>query len=167
METKREERTEYVGMYLTKEMAKQLKEAGDNEVLKDKILKQFVTNETDWLKDEVQQMDEITTIYRAKLLTIRDNFAKVQDVYIEEIENLLENTAEAVKPIGNLIKPIQSEIEGLKNQVEIVSKSISNLKESIKYVDFSNVEKLLNVIDRFNQMGESEKELIRLLVAQS
>ena len=40
METKKEKRTEYVGMYLTKEMAKQLKEAGDNEVLKDKILKQ-------------------------------------------------------------------------------------------------------------------------------
>lgn len=167
METKKEERTEYVGLYLTKAMAKQLREAGDNEVLKDKILKQFVTNETEWLKDEVQQMDEITTIYRAKLLTIRDNFAKAQDIYVEEIENLLKNTGEAVQPIGSLIKPIQTKIEGLKTQVENVSKSISNLKESIKYVDFSNVEKLLNVIDRFNQMGESEKELIRLLVARS
>ena len=167
METKKEERTEYVGMYLTKEMAKQLKEAENNDALKDKILKQFVTNETEWLKDEVQQMDEITTIYRAKLLTIRDSFAKAQDIYVEEIENLLKTTGEAVKPIGNLIKPIQTEIEGLKTQVENVSKSISNLKKSIKYVDFSNVEKLLNVIDRFNQMGESEKELIRLLVARS
>lgn len=167
MEIKKEERTEYVGLYLTKEMAKQLKEAEDNDVLKDKILKQFVTNETEWLKDEVQQMDEITTIYRAKLLTIRDNFSKVQNIYIEEIESIMKNTREAIKPIGNLTKPIKDEIDGLKDEAEKLSKTISNLKESIKYVDFSNVEKLLNLIDRFNQMGESEKELIRLLIERS
>lgn len=167
MVTKKEERTEYVGIYLTKEMAKQIKEAGDNEILKDKILKQFVTNETEWLKDEVQQMDEITTIYRAKLLTIRDNFSKAQDIYIEEIEKLIKNTGEAIKPIGNLITPIKTEIEGLKNEAEKLAKTIDNLKQSIKFVDFSNVEKLLNVIDRFNQMDESEKELIRLLIARS
>ena len=39
MEDSKEKRTEYVGMYLTPTVAKQLKEAGDNEALKDKILK--------------------------------------------------------------------------------------------------------------------------------
>ena len=66
----------------------------------------------------------------------------------------------------------QEYIAGYIDEVENYVKSdkyiiFGDHSEHIKYVDFSNVEKLLNVIDRFNQMGESEKELIRLLIARS
>ena len=166
MENSNEKRTEYVGIYLTPTMAKQIKEAGDNDVLKDKILKQFVTNETDWLKDEVHNMDEITTIYRAKLLTIKDNFSKAQDIYVEEIEKLCNNSYEALKPLGSKFSALQKEVEQAKNQIESASKMVENLSSKICYIDYSRIERLLDAVDRFNKMPESEKELIRLMLAR-
>lgn len=164
MEDLKEKRTEYVGVYLTPTMAKQIKEAGDNEVLKDKILKQFVTNETDWLKDEVQNMDEITTIYRAKLLTIKDNFSKAQNIYVEEIEKLCTTSYEALRPLSVRFSTLQKEVEQVKNQIESVSKMTDSLSTKIGYINYANIERLLDSVDRFNKMSESEKELIKLLL---
>ena len=167
METTNEKRTEYVGMYLTPTMAKQIKEAGDNDVLKDKILKQFVTNETEWLKDEVQNMDEITTIYRAKLLTIKDSFSKAQDIYVEEIEKLCNTSCNALMPLGTKFTALQKEVEQVKNQIESASKMIEGLSSKIGYIDYSRIERLLDAVDRFNKMPDSEKELIRLMLART
>lgn len=163
----KEKRTEYVGLYVTPTMAKQLKEADSNDELKDKILKQFVTNETDWLKDEVQNMDEITTIYRAKLLTIKDNFTKAQDIYVDEIGKLCNVSYDALKPLGDKFKTMQDEVELVKNKIDSASKMVESLSSKIGYIDYSRIERLLDAIDRFNKMSDSEKELIRLVLAQS
>ena len=167
MEDSKEKRTEYVGMYLTPTVAKQLKEAGDNEALKDKILKQFVTNETDWLKDEVQGMEEITTIYRAKLLTIKDNFTKAQDIYVEEIEKLCSKSSDAFKPLSDKFIEMQKEVANVKANVESTSKMVDSLNSKIGYINYSGLEKLLDAVDRFNNMSESEKELIKLVLSRS
>lgn len=167
METIKEKRTEYVGLYMTPTMAKQIKEADNNEQLKDKLLKQFVTNETDWLKEEIQGMDEITTRYRAKILTIKDNFSEAQNIYVEEIEKLLIKSDEAIKPLSGKFSTLKKEVESVKSEVESVSKMIENLSSKIGYIDYSRIEKLLDAVDRFNKMPESEKELIRLMLARS
>ena len=52
-----EQKSEYVGMYVTPTLAKQIKEASDNEALKDKIIKDFFTNETNWLKEQIQEIE--------------------------------------------------------------------------------------------------------------
>lgn len=167
MEDLKEERSEYVGMYVTPTIAKQLKEAGDNERLKEKLLKQFVTQETDWLKDEIHNMDEITTIYRAKLLTIRDGFSKAQDIYVEEIENLIGTTDNALKPLGGKFKSLEKEVEHIKNNIESTSKMVESLSSKIGYIDCSKLERLLEVVEKFNKMSDSEKELIRLVLERS
>lgn len=164
MNTIEEKRTEYVGMYLTPTMAKQLKDAGDNEVLKDKILKQFVTNETEWLKEEVQNMDEITAIYRAKLLTIRDNFSKAQDIYVEEIEALINNTSSAIYPLTAKFDNLKKNIEEIKNQTASVSNSIASISKNIDSIEYWKLEKLIDIVEKYNNMSETEKELIKLLI---
>lgn len=163
-EIKKEERTEYVGIYTTPSMAKKIREANDNETLKDKIIKDFITNETDWLKDEVKNMDDITTIYRAKLITIKDNFSTAQDMYVSEIEKLMERSFEALKPIDEKFYSMKKEVESMKDGINYASDMILELSSKISYIDYSRIEKLLILVDRFNKMDESEKELIRLLL---
>lgn len=164
MENNKEKRSEYIYLNVTPTMAKQIKEAGDNENLKDKILKEFVTNETEWLKEEVQNMDNITVIYRAKLLTIKDNFSKAHDIYVEEIEKLLNKTEDSIKPLSNKFKSLQKDVENVKTQIESASKMIDSLSSKIGYIDYSRIEKLLDAVDRFNKMSDIEKELIRLIL---
>ena len=160
----KEKRTEYVGLYLTPELAKQVKEADNNKELQDKLLKKFVTDETEWLKEEIQNMDDITLIYRAKLLTIKDNFSKVQDVYVDEISNLCSKTYESFTPINNHFEKVTNKLKEVVEKVEGVSKTISDLTNKLGYIDYSRLERLLDAIDRFNKMSESEKKLIELLL---
>jgi len=167
MEANKELRSEYVGLYMTPTMAKQIREADNNEQLKDKLLKNFVTNETDWLKEEILNMDEITVLYRAKLLTIKDRFTEAQNIYVDEIEKLLNKSDDAIKPLSQKFTSLKKEIESVKIEVESTHKAIESISLKIGYIDYSKIERLLDAVDRFNKMDESEKELIRLVIAKS
>lgn len=159
-----EDRSEYIGLYVTKEMAKQLEEAKDSKTLKDKILKDFVTNETTWLKEEVQNMDEITLIYRAKLLTIKDNFTKAQDIYVEEIEKLVNVSYAALNPLSSKISELKSEIELVKFQADKTYKVLEKLKTGMALIDPTRLERLLEAIEKFNKLPKDEKELITAII---
>lgn len=166
MGNEKETRSEYVGLYLTPTMAKQVKEADSNEQLKDKLIKQFVTNEIGWLKDEINEMDDITVRYKARLLTIKDRFSEAQDIYVSEIEALINKTEDTIKPLNGKFNSLKNEIEQIKNSAEGVSKTIDSLSSKIGYIDYSRIERLLDAIDRFNKMSESEKELIKLIITK-
>ena len=163
-EAKKETRSEYVGLYVTPTVAKQIKEVSDNNLLKDKIIKQFFTNETSWVKEQIQEMDEINVLYRAKLLTIKDSFQKVQDTYIQEIEKMCDVPHTELQRLQNEVKTITNEMQSLKKESGSLFDSIQQISQGIKYIDCSMIERLLNAVDRYNQMSEQEKELIKMLV---
>ena len=164
MSNEKEERSEYVGLYVTPTFAKELKLAGDNEKLKQDVLKRFITNETDWLKEEMKSIDEITLTYSAKLITLRDNFEKVQSVYVEEIEKMCDMQFKAFKPVEDNFKKLQQEAKIITLQAEETYKEISKIDKSIGYIDYSKLEKLLLLVEKYNTMSDTEKELIKMLL---
>jgi len=159
-----EQRTEYVGMYVTPTVAKQIKEVSDNEKLKDKIIQDFFTNETRWIKEQIQEMDDVNVLYRAKLLTIKDSFQKVQSTYIEEIENMCDVPHTELIGLQTKIQGIKKEMESVKNEAKYLMETVSQISKSVTYIDCSQIERLLNAVDRYNAMGENEKELIKTLI---
>jgi hypothetical protein len=89
MERNAKEKTEYVGLYVTKELAKELNEIKNTERMKETLIKQYVTNEKLWLEEEIKSMDEITIKYTAKLLTIKDKFSEAMIEYTNGLEKLM------------------------------------------------------------------------------
>ena len=164
MATEKEERSEYVGLYVTPTFAKELKLAGDNDKLKQDVLKRFITNETDWLKEEMKSIDEITLTYSAKLITLRDNFEKVQNGYVEEIEKMCDMQFKAFKPVEDNFKKLQQEAKIITLQAEETYKEISKIDKAIGYIDYSKLEKLLLLVEKYNTMSDKEKELIKMLL---
>lgn len=116
MENIKEEKSEYVGLYVTPTVAKELKLAGDNEKLKQEVLKRFVTNETDWLKEEIKSIYETVLIYSAKLITLRDKFQEVQNVYVEEIEKICDSQYKAFEPVSSNFKKLKKEPKKLRKK---------------------------------------------------
>ena len=151
-------------MYVTPSAAKEFREARENKDLQDKIIKQFVTSETDWLKDDIKDMDKITLRYRAKLLTLQDSFSEAQDIYTKEIESLYTKSYEAFQPIASMFATAKESIKSLKQETESFSLMVSNLSKSVGYIDYSRIEKLLDLIDRYNKMSVEEKTLIQLIL---
>ena len=91
MTTEKEERSEYVGLYVTPTFAKELKLAGDNEKLKQEVLS----------------------------ITL---------------------------------------------QAKRTNEEISKIDRAIGYIDYSKLEKLLLLVEKYNTMSETEKELIKMLL---
>ena len=164
MTTEKEERSEYVGLYVTPTFAKELKLAGDNDKLKQDVIKRFITNETDWLKEEMKSIDEITLTYSAKLITLRDNFEIVQSGYVEEIEKMCDMQFKAFKPVEDNFKKLQQEAKIITLQAEDTYKEISKIDKAIGYIDYSKLEKLLLLVEKYNTMSDKEKELIKMLL---
>lgn len=156
-EIKKEERSEYVAIYVTPTLKKEFELAKDNKVLQETILKQFLTSEKDWLNDELKQIDETTVKYSAKLIGIKDAFSKCQDSYIEEVESIYNNAKKTFIKLDSVAKQTKENIEQTKN-------NLSGLLNQINEINFYKIEKTLELINKVNSMSESELELMKKLL---
>lgn len=156
-EFKKEERSESVFIYVTPTLKKEFELAKDNQTLKETIIKQYLTNEREWLNDELKQIDESTVKYSAKLLGIKESFSKCQDSYIEEIEAIYKKANETFKKLDSVSENTRKGIEYTKSNLEGLLSQISN-------IDFYKIERLLELINKVNSMSSSELELMKKLL---
>ena len=167
MEEKKESRSTYVGIYTTPELAKQLEDVKDNQYLQEKILKQFVESETNWLKEEIQNIDEITTIYRAKLVYIKDGFSKAKDIYVEEIEKLSDEISDAFEPLKKKFAILREQFDSSRECFENLAGTIKRFGANLGYIDIERIERLLDLVDRYNRMSDKEKEFLKLFITEN
>jgi len=156
-EIKKEERSESVFIYVTPTLKKEFEHAKDNQVLKETIIKQFLTNEKDWLNDELRQIDESVVKYSAKLIGIKDAFGKCQNAYIEEIETIYKKANDTFRKLDTVSESTRKNIEHTKNNLSGMLTQISN-------IDFYKIEKMLELINKVNSMSNSEIGLMKKLL---
>ena len=151
-------KTECVTLWVTPTVAAELKIAKDNDSLRDEIIKRFVRQEVSWMESEMRDVDDATIRYRAKLLAIRDEFQKGQDSYCEEIEAIYKKASDTFSRLDSVSKPLS---EKAKTALEDIKK----VSSAIDYINVDRLEKLLNLVDRYNSMSDDEKALIQSLIA--
>lgn len=153
----KEERNEYVAIYVTPTVKRELEAAKDNQALKELILKQYLTSEKDWLEEELKQIDESTVKYSAKLIGIKDAFSKCQDAYVEEIESIYKKANDTFIKLDTISVDTKKSIEHTKDSLKDMLKSISE-------IDFYKIDKLLEIINKVNLMSSDELELMKKLL---
>jgi methyl-accepting chemotaxis protein len=160
MESKelKEERSEYVSVYVTPTLKKEFELAKDNQTLKETILKQYLTNEKDWLKDELKEIDEATVKYSAKLIGIKESFGKCQDSYVEEIESIYNKANETFKKLNSVAEETRKSIDYTRNNLTSVLTQISN-------IDFHKIDRMLELINKVNSMSSTEIEMVKKLIS--
>lgn len=156
-EIKKEERSEYVAIYVTPTLKKEFELAKDNQVLKETILKQFLSNEKDWLNDELKQIDESTVKYSAKLIGIKDAFSKCQDAYAEEIDSIYNKANDTFRKLDTIS-------ENTRKSIEYTKANLSGMLTQISTIDFYKIEAMLALINKINSMSITELELVKKLV---
>jgi len=156
-ESKKEERSEYVAVYVTPTLKKEFELAKDNKVMQETILKNYLASEKEWLNDELRQIDESTVKYSAKLIGIKDAFSKCQDAYVLEIEDIYKKANDTFKKLDSISENTRKSIEGTKTNLE-------RMLSQINSIDFYKIEKMLSLVDKVNSMSESELELLKKLL---
>lgn len=154
---KENERTEYIGLYVTPEVKKQIDSCNDNDSLKEKIVKDFFKNESDWLSSEMKEIDDITIKYKAKLIFIKEHFTEAQDSYVEEIEKIMTNTAKVIEKLDNINTTI-------KDKIDTTKRDFQQMADTINKLPIYQLEQLFNLLDRYSNMSDKEKELMVLIL---
>ena len=155
---KTEERTEWVSMRVTPSIKKEFERLGDDDKMKEFIIKNLFETEKNWLESEMKEMDDATLKQSVKLLTIKENFSKAQDSYVQEIEKI---SSEADKTF----KKLDSVAESLNNKMKIANESLSRIYGNIKSINLYDIERLIGLLDKYNSMSEKEKELMKILLS--
>ena len=154
----KEERSEYVAIYVTPTLKKEFELAKDNKTLQETILKQFLTNEKEWLNSELKEIDESTVKYSAKLISIKDAFSKCQNTYVEEIESIYNKANEKKKKLSSVSDSTNKSIDQARN-------NLTSLFTQLDKIDFYKIERLLSLVDKVNSMSTTELELLKKLLS--
>lgn len=152
-----EERTESVFIYVTPEVKKELEAIKDNESLKIDIIKRFLRSEEPWLEEELRCIEEMTIKYKAKMIGIKDAFSTAQDAYVTEIEQLYRKLADAEKSLDSKARQIKEKFDPMLTQVR-------SIHEALEKLPLYRLEKAIELIDSYNRMDESTKEMFKLIV---
>lgn len=153
----KEERNSYVSIYVTPTVKKEFEAAKDNETLKETIIKNFLTSEKNWLEQEIKEIDESTIKYSAKLIGIKEKFAEANESYVNEVQAIYDNAYSTFKKLDSVAKSTSDSLKYTKENLSSVLTSISN-------IDFYRVEKLLELINKVNAMGNDELTLLKKLL---
>jgi hypothetical protein len=156
METK-EERTESVFISVTPSVKKELESKTDNKKLQEEIIRNFLKSETDWLSGEIKEIDEATIKYQAKLIGIKDNFRKAQDLYVQEIEGVYDEAKDVLNKLDN-------DAQGVLNKITKATNSLTFLCDEISKINTHKIQGLIDTLKQYEQMSSEQKELIGLIL---
>jgi len=155
----KEERSEYVSIYVTPKVKREFELAKDNKALQETIIRNFCQSETYWLEGEMKEIDEATIKYTAKLLTIKDRFQEAHASYVGQLEDICTIARSTFLKIDGISKSLETQLASAYSDTKQLSEKINSL-------NYSHLEKFLDVVERFNRMPDTEKELIKMLLAK-
>lgn len=157
---KREERTEYVSMMVSPSVKREFEAARTNKELQETIIKNHIQSEAGWLEQELKNIDEATIKYKAKLIGIKDAFSKAQDTYVEECEKIYGIADQTIRKIDTLSERF---IDSLDEPIHKV-KQLGQIIDAVTGTRLHNLEKMIELAERFQRLGAQEKSLIKLLL---
>ena len=159
MDTK-EKRTECVFFYCTPTVKKQINEYADDDVMKEKIIKDYIESEKSFMKESLNDLSENEIKYKYSLIKIKDDFKNAQEAYVKELESLYDVANESQSQL-------KEKLEAPKEAILKMIKEVDDFKELLSKIPFyyiNNISELLDVVERFNKMDNNSKEILAKLM---
>ena len=159
MDTK-EKRTECVFFYCTPTVKKQINEYADDDVMKEKIIKDYIESEKSFMKESLNDLSENEIKYKYSLIKIKDDFKNAQEAYVKELESLYDVANESQSKL-------KEKLEAPKEAILKMTKEINDFKELLSKIPsyyINNISELLDVVERFNKMDKNSKEILSKLM---
>lgn len=157
MSNKENERTEYVGLWVTPKTAERIKAYSNDKKAYENALMEYIKDVKDSLRSDIEGADEDIIQFKAKMITARDAFKAAKDEQLEATYELWEKYDAEISKVGNFVAAAKQVIIPLKNEVESLNNAVSGL-------NFSRLESCLNLIDRINNMSQQDREILEKLL---
>ena len=159
MDTK-EKRTECVFFYCTPTVKKQINEYADDDVMKEKIIKDYIESEKSFMKESLNDLSENEIKYKYSLIKIKDDFKNAQEAYVKELESLYDVANESQSKL-------KEKLEAPKEAILKMIKEVNDFKELLSKIPsyyINNISELLDIVERFNKMDKNSKDILAKLM---
>ena len=102
-------------------------------------------------------LDDKFLAFKLHSKTVRDEYEKAVNEAIDKTENLWDKSEEKTKESQPTINKTNREITEL-------LKTVNHLNECLENVSFYKIEKLLELVEKFNKMSDSDRAVLTKLV---
>ena len=155
-----QERTETVFLSVTPHVKRQIEAAKDNKELQLSIVKEMFELEKNWLKQELQQMDDDLLQYRALLLKMREAYKEAQQEHYNKVNDLWDE-------ISKSVPSFTKKVESLVKELEPVTIALTAIKNQTDSVNTWKAKEIIEMVNLVSNMTPEKIEMFNLLVNYS
>lgn len=153
-------RTESVFFYLTPEDKKKFDASKDNYDLQLSIINQYFESEKNWIKSEMQQIDDNLLQYRALMLKTREAVKEAHKEHYDKINDFWDD-------ISKSIPSFRQKVENINKELKPIVSELQQIKTLINDTSTYSLERIMLLVDKFSSMTEKDKEFFMVLFEHS
>ena len=159
----REKRTECVFLHCTPSVKKELDQYADDDVMKEKIIKEYIEREKDFMEESLNDLDENELKYKCSLVKIKNDFKGAQEAYAKEIDSIYNVAEESVHKLKESLKEPKEAIIKMTEEI----RAFKDLLSKIPTYNINGISELLNVVERYSKMDEKSKNMVAKLIGNN
>ncbi len=159
----KEKRTECVFFHCTPTVKKELDQYTDDDVMKEKIIKEYIEREKDFMEESLKDLDENELKYKCSLVKIKNDFKGAQEAYAKEIDSIYNVAEESVHKLKESLKEPKEAIIKMTEDI----RAFKDLLSKIPTYNINGISELLNVVERYSKMDEKSKNMVAKLIGNN
>lgn len=165
MENNRVE-TEYFSGTIPKAIADEIRFMRNSETLNQKLIKDYVDGEMEFMKEQIREIDKISIQYRASLAKISDNFAEAYKEYEPELDKITSELYAHESKINDTIQRINTKVTSVHASLSQVFDKMKNIEDKLRGIETYQLTRVIELIERFSAMTDSDKEIFKMLLSK-
>lgn len=142
-----EEEKEFV--YLPKSLAEKVKDLNEGRI-KEEIILDYIKRSKDYIKSDVESLDEEVTMYAGSLIKAKNAFKKAKEEQLGEMYEMWEGFDKEfagiktkINSVVDLLKPLKEGFNDIKTQMDSVNKwdiesFLKIIKDISSYLNYDN-----------------------------
>ena len=144
-------------LWVEKSLIQKLKLLDEVEEIKEKDIKDVIKK----FNEDITEI--ITDNIDSNVLNLRLKAQQIRDSYENVVNEEIEKTNELWEQLDEKRYEINSKLNNMRDRVNSISNEINNIKQQIHNIDFYGIDKLLECIDKINNLREDDKILLKQL----
>lgn len=165
-----EKNTELISIWVTPQLKKDFEDIKDSQKLKERLIKELMTDEKDWFKREIEEMDESVVRYNAKLITFKDKLSETNNIYVDKMSGMGEAIYENVQDFNSILdtklKEVESSLKPLLDSLDSMKYKVVALNSLASSSGFRDLERAINCLEKFKELSEEESDILKLIISK-
>jgi len=139
---------------------KEIYEKMESDQEKLKLVDEMIKNRKIDITYSIEALDDDLLRFKAFSLKYKTELQKVYDDQSDKLEKLFEDC-------GDVQSKMHLKIEEIKSKLDPIVSKIKSINETLDKVNTYKIEKVIELIEKFNRMSEEDKRLFEMLIKQS